>query len=247
MSDRDDPWAYVQDWDVEMFGEDIRDADARRRWERAFTIAGGLPYMWQTIARPVTDVIYGLMEVQRGDRVFVIGEGVEPAGWGDGLRGMVGPSGAVEIVEIIRDGRNAVMQKKRGRNGRLGCWQWTYTHGIADASFDCVGILQSTQHCDDWGETMPELLRIMKPGRRVVFAEAVLGGPSFMARINADVHIRQWYEKLFDRRMDYSEVSQYSGDDLMRLCGGLLASPRALEWHGIEMFWGRKPDRESLA
>lgn len=233
------PWAYIQDWDVERFGPEILDVEERERWETVFAIAGGLPYMWQTIARPISEIVYGLLEARAGDRVLIIGEGVGPAKWEEDLRAKVGAGGAVDVVEIINDGRNAVIQRLRGRNGMLGCWQWTYTNDKPANYYDCVGILQSTQHCDDWRETGADVVRVLKPGRRVVFAEAVLGGISFKQRINADVHIRQWYEKMFGG-LDFDQVSNYSGEALMEMCGPLLESPQAMEWHGIEMFWGRK-------
>jgi hypothetical protein len=28
--------------------------------------------------------------------------------------------------------------------------------------------------------------------------------------------------------------------ELLALCGPLLEDPQCMEWHGIEMFWGRK-------
>jgi len=236
-----DPWSYIQDWDVEYFGPEIRDPNERRRWETTFAIAGGLPYIWRVVARPISHVIYGLLEAKPGDRVLIIGEGVGPAKWADDLRAMVGPSGAVDVVEIIRDGRDAVMQKKRGRNGKLGCWQWTYGNAAADNFYDCIGILQSTQHCDDWRETGTDLIRALKPGRRIVFAEAVLGGVLFQQRIKADVHMAQWYAKMFPASLNFAEVSNYSGDELMAMCGPMLEDPQHMEWHGIEMFWGRKP------
>ena len=110
-------------------------------------------------------------------------------------------------------------------------------------SYDCVAIMQSTQHCDDWSDVGPEMLRVMKPGRRIVFAEMVLGGPRFEQRVGADLHVRQWYEKIMGGMRDSLDgvVSFYSGEDLLRAMGDLLESPQTLEWKGIEMFWGRKP------
>jgi SAM-dependent methyltransferase len=235
------PWDFIQPWDIEYFGDELKDETERSRWETAFAIAGGLPYIWQVIARPLSDIIYGLLEPKAGDRILIIGEGVEPAGWRSHLLELVGSSGAVDVVEIIRDGRKAVHEKRRGRNGKLGCWQWTYTNGIADGAYDCVAVLQSTQHCDDWHETMAELLRVMKSGRRIVFAEAVLNGKHFRERINSDVHVRQWYDKMFPARLNFDEVSYYSGEDILALGGALLERPQCLEWRGIEMVWGRKP------
>ena len=235
------PFDFVQPWDTDMFGADITDYDVRKRWQLAFAFAGGLPFIWNVVARPLTDVLYGLLEVRAGDKVLVIGEAVEVNGWGDGLRALVGPTGAVDIVEIIKEGREAVLAGVRGRNGRTGCWKWTYTHGKPDECYDIVAIMQSTQHCDDWRETCPELLRVMKPGRRIVMAEATLGGERFRQRIEADVHMRQWFAKLFPPQMGYEDASQYSNEELMELCGSFVEGAQAMEWHGIEMFWGRKP------
>jgi SAM-dependent methyltransferase len=234
-----DPWSYVQPWDLEAFGPDLLDEEQRRRWARAVFLAGGLPYMWQTLARPIRDIIYGLLELRAGDRVFIVGEGNKPCGWSDDMRNIVGTEGAVDDIEIIRDGRAAVMQGRVGRNGKIGCWKWTYSENIPDESYDCVAIMQSTQHCDKWEETGPELLRIMKPGRRIVFAEMVLGGPRFMDRIHGDVHINQWYDKMFPKGRE--TISNYTGEEINAAFGHHLAGPQAMEWHGIEMFWGRKP------
>jgi SAM-dependent methyltransferase len=133
----------------------------------------------------------------------------------------------------------AVMERRMGRNGKIGCWQWTYSNDIPDASYDCVVVMQSTQHCDDWAETGPELLRIMKPGRRIVFAEMVLAGPRFMEKIRADVHINQWFDKMFPGGRD--TISNYSGEEIKAAFGDHCDGPQTMEWHGIEMFWGRKP------
>ena len=185
------PWDYIQDWDVELVGPEIRDPLAVGRWARAFALAGGLGYMWNELARPVSEIVYGLLELRPGDKVLIIGEAVGPAGWEEDMRAIVGPSGAVDVVEILPQGRRAVAEQWRGRNGMLGCWRWDYTEAMESESYDCVAIMQSTQHCDDWSDVGPEVLRVMKPGRRIVFAEMVLGGPRFDQRVGADLHVRQ--------------------------------------------------------
>ena len=234
-------WDYVQDWDVELIGPELRDAEQVLRWSRAFAIAGGLPYIWRELARPISEIIYSLLEAREGDKILIIGEGVGPAGWADDLRAIVGEAGQVDVVEIIKDGRKAVNGQHIGRNGMAGCWQWKYTDATPDEEYDCVAVLQSAQHCDDWRETGPGLLRVMKPGRRIVFAEAVYGGPTFLERINADVHIRQWFNKALETQFPVDRVSTYSGAELKEMLGGQVESPQCMEWRGIEMFWGRKP------
>ena len=201
---------------------------------------GGTPYIWQVIARPISQIVYGLLEVREGDRILIIGEGIEPAGWERDLKELVGPSGEVVSFEIIREGRETILGGKRGRGGVLGNWQWKYSHDFQDGHFDCVAALQSAQHCDDWEETGRELLRVMRPGRRFVSAEAMLNGPEFHQRIKADVHLQQWWEKM-TWNMDPSEIPMYTGEDLKRHFGDAIDDPHAMEWHGIEMFWGRKP------
>lgn len=234
------PWEYVQDWDLELVGPEARDPAVRRTWELGVRLAGGLPYIWQELARPISEISYGLLELRRGDRVLLIGEGIEPAGWDVDIRDIVGPAGTVDTVEIIRDGRKAVHNRTPGRNGMTGCWRWDYTAGLADETYDCVAVMQATQHSDDWAETATELLRVMKPGRRIVLAEAVLSGPSFMARVNSDVHFRQWFDKLYEQ-VRPADIPYYTGEQIRDAFGDRVESPQILEWRGIEMFWGRKP------
>jgi hypothetical protein len=41
--------------------------------------------------------------------------------------------------------------------------------------------------------------------------------------------------------MGYKDASQYSGEELYEMCSGFVDGPQFMEWYGIEMFWGRKP------
>jgi hypothetical protein len=45
---------------------------------------------------------------------------------------------------------------------------------------------------------------------------------------------------MFPKSLDFSSVSNYSGEELLAMCGPMLVDPQCMEWHGIEMFWGRK-------
>lgn len=234
------PFDHVQDWDVERMGEDMRDPQARRAWEMVMRLAGGLPYIWRELARPISEIAYGLLELRPGDRVLLIGEGIGPAGWEDDIRAIVGPDGVVDVVEIIRDGREAVHSGRVGRNGQTGSWRWDYVDGVPDGAYDAVAILQATQHCDDWAEAAREFLRVLVPGRRIVLAEAVMAGDTFFSRVNSDVHLRQWFDKLFEQ-LDPSIIPYWSRAQVREAFAPYVVSPQSLEWRGIEMFWARSP------
>src|SRR4051812_40947381 len=53
------PWNYIQPWDDELFGADVRDPAKRTMWEQAVAVAGGLPYIWTELARPISEIVYG--------------------------------------------------------------------------------------------------------------------------------------------------------------------------------------------
>jgi len=234
------PWELIQPWDVELMGEQILDEGERARWTQAFAIAGGLPYMWRELGRPLCDVIYGLLELRPGDRVLLVGEALEPSGWRAEIEALVAPGGEVQAHEIIREGREAVFEGRVGRNGMRGCWQWTYARDRPDAHFDAIAILQATQHCDDWPEAAAGFARVLRPGRRIVLAEAVNAGPNFLAHVNSDIHLRQWYDKLF-ANLPPGSVPYASPAELTAAFAGLLEGAQAIDWRGVELFWGRRP------
>jgi hypothetical protein len=237
-AERRGPWSYIQPWDIDSIPVDILDEDQRRGWMRAMFVAGGLPYMWRELAKPIADVVYALLELRPGDRVLLIGEAAEPCGFVEQIGAAIGRTGTLDVFEIIRDGRATVASGKPGRNGKVGCWQWTYTGGVADNTYDAVAVLQSAQHCDDWRETGAELARVLKPGRRIVSAEMCLEGDRFEARVDADMHLRQWYEKMFPAGRKH--ISNYSGEELVALIGPAVEGAQCMDWRGVELFWGRK-------
>jgi hypothetical protein len=235
------PWGYTQPWDLTALGPTITDVEEQKRWTRVI-LFGGLPYIWRELAAPLNAIVYSLLEVRPGDRVLVIGESVEPCGWADDLRRLVGPSGEVRVIEILEEARAAYDARKVGRNGKMACWQWKYTRDIPDASYDVVTVLQAVQHTDDWRETGLELTRILKPGRRLLLGEANIFGAPFWSRMEADLHLVYWVDKLtyffpFDPRL----TPYYSPAELHAAFQGVLEQPENIEWKGLELFWGRKP------
>ena len=235
------PWGYIQPWDTKALGPSILDVEEQKRWTRVI-LFGGLPYIWRELGAPMNTIVYSLMEVKPGDKVFVIGESLGPCGWVEDLRRLVGPGGEVRAVDILEEARAAYDAKKIGRNGKMACWQWNYTRDIPDASYDVVAVMQAVQHCDDWRETGAELLRIMKPGRRLMLAEVFIFGGPFWARLETDLHLQYWVDKLTHFfPFDIRKTPYYSAEELHDALDGLLEQPEHLEWKGIELFWGRKP------
>jgi len=234
------PWDLMQKFDADRFGADIFDPKQQARWSHAIFI-GGLPYMWR-MARPVLGMIYDLAEIRRGDKVLLIGESLESCGFIADLKGLVGPEGAVNPIDIQEDARNAVSSRARGVGGQIGTFRYNYTSDIADGAYDIVLNLQAIQHTDDWTETGKEFLRIMKTGRRLVMAEIVLGSPEQVWKIQSDLHIQHLFDKLFARRgFDFTDLPYYSPADLEKAFAGLLTDTGNFEWRGLEVFWGRKP------
>ena len=75
-----------------------------------------------------------------------------------------------------------------------------------------------------------------------MLAEAALFGAPFWARLDADVHLQYWVNKLaWHRPLDPKETSYYGPEELHAAFAGLVDNPENLEWKGIELFWARKP------
>jgi SAM-dependent methyltransferase len=235
------PWGYTQPWDTRALGPTILDAKEQARWAQVIRL-GGLPYIWRELAAPMLTIVYSLMELKPGDKVLVIGESIEPCGFDADIRAMVGEKGEVRCVEILEKARKATADLAKGRCGKIGTWRWDYTENVPDGYFDCVAALQSVQHCDDWREAGADMLRVMKPGRRLVLAEVAMFGTPFWPRLETDLHLQYWVDKLSHfRPLPARETAYYSPEELHTALDPLLEAPQNLEWRGLELFWGRKP------
>lgn len=237
--DPDDPWDWMIAEDTARFGEIIFDREEQKRWSCAVFL-GGLPYMWRkaTVCR---DMIYEKLELAPGDRVLIIGEALDACGFSDDVRERIGPDGELVTVEIMDEARDAYMSGVRGRGGQLATWRFDYTRDYANEHFDCAAVIQGVQHTDDWRETAAELVRITKPGRRIVLAEIAFG-PPFLMKAGQDIHLEYLITKLFKRIGWHPEdFPYYSPAQLTEAFSGLVQDPETFTWKGIEMFWGRKP------
>ena len=73
--ENEDPWDWMQPYDVRRFGEVIMDPKEQERWCRA-VLLGGLPFMWRK-AEVARSLIYDRLELREGDKVLIIGECIE--------------------------------------------------------------------------------------------------------------------------------------------------------------------------
>jgi len=236
--ENEDPWRWMQPYDVRRFGEVIMDPAEQERWCRA-VLLGGLPFMWRK-AEVARNLIYDRLELRAGDKVLIIGECIESCGFIDDMRARIGPSGEIKVFDITDEARDNYIAKRKGRGGQLATWQWTYTRDIPDGYFDCATCLQGVQHTDDWRETGAEMLRTMKRGRNIVLAE-IAYSPETRMKIELDMHIEYVFDKLLARvgwRLE--DFPYYSPKDLEQAFRGLVTEPGSFVWKGIEVFWGRK-------
>jgi SAM-dependent methyltransferase len=240
MTEKENPWDWLQAHDSGRLGDVINDPRERSRWCNAI-LMGGLPYLWRHKAGPVRELMYQQLALKPTEKVLVLGESLASCGFVADIRQHVGPHGEIRAIDIIEDARDAVTSGRRGRNGKLGTWRYDYTREIPDAHFDCIAVLQGIQHTDDWRESGRELLRILKPGRVLMLAESGFS-PKLRMLAELDLHIEYWLDKLFfGAGMQGLDFSYYSKDELLEAFDGLLHQPQWFEWRGIELFWGSKP------
>jgi len=199
-----------------------------------------LPLLWRKKAAVVRDLMYLKMELRPGDNVLVIGESLDGCGFLQDIRERVGSMGEAHAIDIIEDARDAVAANRRGRSGKLATWAYNYTARIPDNHYDCVGILQAVQHCDNWGEAASELVRVLKPGRMIMLSEIGFG-PSMRNAMMMDLHVEYYMDKLCrGAGVSGMDLAYYAPAELYSAFGGLLADASNFEWRRAELFWGRK-------
>jgi ubiquinone/menaquinone biosynthesis C-methylase UbiE len=234
----DNPWSYLQPNDVERFGPVILDPAEQKRWSSALFL-GGLSYMWQrsTVLR---DLIFLHLALKPGDRVLLLGEALEGAKFPGDVRTRIG-NGELVCVDIIEEARNAMIERRIGRNGKLGTWEYTYTHGTADAYYDAVFVMQGIGHSDDWRVTGKELLRVLRPGGTIVLTEIGFG-PQFFAALEMDLHVEYIFRKIVaGRQRELGDAAYYSIAELQSAFAGMLTDAGSFSWRSADLFWGRKP------
>jgi SAM-dependent methyltransferase len=234
-------WGSMQPHDVARFGEVILDPEERKRWCTAILI-GGLPYIWRELAPVPRGLFLDRLEIAPGDRVLLIGEGLEGIGIDAEIKARVGDGGEVVTVDFMERVRDTTMA------GDWPQWQWPYTDGYADDHFDAIAIFQGVAHSDDWALTARELVRVLRPGRMVVLGEVIFGAP-LAAVIRQDVHVTYVFQKIweaiFPPGTSFEQMPYWSPEALTEAFSGTVEDPRTFVWRGVELLWGRKPGAAS--
>lgn len=227
-------WDAMVPEDAERYGSDILDPQARQRWCSALLV-GGLPYLWNQVATVPLGLALDQLELVPGDRVLIFGEAVEGIGFDTMIGDRVGSDGEVVVIDI----RSRVLDTVRA--GGAPQWHWTETHEFPDGHFDCVFVGQALAHAEDWSREGRELLRVMKPGRRIVLAEIAFSD-TFYARAHADVHLEYWLRKMLEGMgHDFDGLVRWNQPELVAALGPVLEGLETFEWRGVELLWGRKP------
>ncbi len=232
------PWDYLNKHDVDRFGEVILDPQERMRWCGAI-LTGGLPYMWRD-AEAIRNLIYDKLELKPGHRVLLIGESNASAGFDSDIQSRIGESGRLNSIDIIERARDMCFRGERGKNGKLGTWEYTYTAAEPASGYDAVVLMQGVQHCEDWNIGATELLRVLKPGHMIVLAE-IGHGPYLVQKANIDVHLEYYIRKLYwGTNQSPNDFSYWSIPDLHKAFTGRVEDAGSHEERGFELFWGRK-------
>lgn len=234
------PWDWLQTHDVERFGAAILDPVERKRWCKA-TLIGGLPYLWRYKAAALLEFVYGKMSLKPDAKVLLIGESIPSCGFEDDIRAAIGTGGEILTFDIIERARTTTAAGTRGRGGRIGTWQYDYTHGLPDEHYDCVAVLQAVQHCDDWPETALDMARVLKSGAPIVLTEIGLG-PQQRQVAHLDLHVEYWMDKLYagTGMSGPEDASYYSPGDLLTAFAGMLEATGSFSWRGADVVWGTK-------
>jgi SAM-dependent methyltransferase len=228
------PWDYVHEGDIRDFGSSAQDKDLVQKWARIFLFSGQLPYMWNQ-APEVKKLMYDYLDLHEGDRVLLIGERLDACGFEAEVRKRIGSNGKAQVFDYTDHSRSLI---KEGKSGRF---RYDFSNGFDSNYFDAILLAQAANNCSDWKEAARDLARVLKPGKMLVAAEITLGGPTFRAAINSDLHLRAWIEKLMVGAPFILSGELYTGpEELLAAFDGYLQDPAVFKWCDIFLLHGRK-------
>ena len=227
------PWDYLQPRDIKVLGEVIKDPVEQARWARAMFLGGQLPYVWDH-AREFKDLMYRSMDLRFGDKVLCVGEGIDTCGFEREISARIGESGELICYEIMDEAR---LRLDRGESGQ---WRYNYSEKYPDAYFDAVVFPQGIHHAVDWCDIASDFIRVLKPGRPVVLAEARFG-PEYERAIESHVLIYALFRKLRTALGYFTEgFIDFGPQDLEKAFSQLLDGVNWFEWKGFLLYHGKR-------
>ncbi len=193
--------------------------------------------------REFNEMMFLKAKVKPGERLLLIGEVMDKVGLIELGKAAVEPGGVFVPVDM----RPLAFAHKGGRWGFLR----EVTAPFADSEFDGV-ITTQLHHCDEIVPELTALLRIVKPGRKVVLVEnGMLPSVFELAKQDAwlEYLLRHFVTWAGSRQVPTSEAYDYLKstwfsipmEDIVAAAKTLLEDVRLWEYKGMAMIDGIKP------
>jgi len=241
MSKEKSVWEYIgkeeSDWLKKKLGIDPHDEKEQIK-ANLMVVGGMLPLCWSR-ANVFMDLMYREAELNKGDRVLLLGEDLTASGHVEAVRTRIGKKGELQMADYLLEGLETFKTDVIGRT----CAKFR------DEYFDAVILAHGFHHAIEGDRAAKEMTRVLKKGKKLVIAEMLLLSTFVLAE--QDVHLQCIFEKAFlskaseasSGKSSYWDVKASIGDpeqDIPNTFSKYLSNISTFPWRGIVLVVGTK-------
>lgn len=235
-----DPWdpKYVQPYYLEMFGDQLADADVRARWCKACFYAGNALRQWNQ-AVELKIAFLAACSIKAGHKIFLLGEHLAESGLGAALGSLTKD---VTALDISAQSLSNLLASPASLQ-----WDFDALEKLPDASFDRIILFDAASHIANWSVFAKQIDRVLRNDGRVIVAEAPLGGKEFYEAFRIDSHLEAHSLRILSglgiKNIDLPTTDAAVLEEIFK---PYLPLRRAHSWQGMYLFYGHKGKEGSL-
>lgn len=233
-----DLWADNPTRPSDVYGVGVNDLDKRSLWCQAYFYAGSTLGLWNE-AVELKMALLTSCSISEGQNIILIAKYGEESGFSPALVSLVGTKDRMTIKEIGPAVLEAFRQIRN--SGKWPSLDFNYFDSLPDKSIDRIIFFGVSSHVRDWVKCSEQTYRVLRPGGRIVIADAPWVGREMLTAAHLDAHLEGMLAKLLSGMKLHEDQLPVAGpDELKELFLPRLSWIRSFSWQGLYLFYGQK-------